>query len=449
MGEGGSMKKTTLDNLLIGFCFMLFLLTSSSTFVYSLQGTTTVSVIPSSVTASMGQNFSINVTILSVLDLYGWEFKLGWNVSLLDAVNVAEGSFLKAGGSTFFTYTVNATDGYMIVDCSLLGTVPGVSGNGTLATITFYVKDVGECPLDLYDVILLNSLEQPISCQAVDGHGYFTPPHDVAVTDVSASPITVLPSGIVNVNVTVQNQGGFNEEFNVTAYSNLEIIGLQSVSLASGSSATLPFMWNTTDFGKGDYTISASVSVVPDEIDTADNNKTADEIVTILCYGHDIAVVDVEPSKTVVPQGHSVNITVIVKNYGIFSENFNTTAYTNTTAIQMQTTTLASGESIKLNFTWNTSGFTRAYIISANATPVEDEADTTDNTFIDGIVKVSCLGDINGDYITNMLDYQLVKNAIPSTPSSPKWNPNADMDNNLVVNMLDYQIVKIHIPSSA
>jgi hypothetical protein len=48
-----------------------------------------------------------------------------------------------------------------------------------------------------------------------------------------------------------------------------------------------------------------------------------------------------------------------------------------------------------------------------------------------------------------MLDYQLVKNAIPSTPGSPKWNPNADINNDGVVNMLDFQIVKIHVGEHA
>lgn len=449
MGEESSMKKTTINNLLIGLCFMLFLLTSLSAFVYPLQETTTLSVAPSPVTASVGQNFSINVTILSVVDLYGWEFKLGWNASLLDAVNVVEGPFLKTEGSTFFTYTVNATEGYMIVDCTLLGIVPGVSGDGTLATMTFYVKDVGECLLDLYDVILLNSFEQPISCQIVDGYGYFTPPHDVAVTNVSVSPITVLPGDIVNVNVTVQNQGGFAEEFNVTAYSNLEIIGIQFVSLDSGSSTTLLFVWDTTDFGKGDYVVSVSASVVPDETDTADNNKVADEIVTVLYYGHDIAVINVAPSKTVVGQGYSMYIVVTVKNYGIFGEDFETTVYANTTAIQTQAVILASGENTKLTFTWNTSDFIRAYIISANATTVPSETNTNDNAFIDGIVKVSCIGDINGDYVTDGQDFQLVKRAVPSTPGDPDWNPNSDINNDGITDGQDYQLVKRHIPSYA
>jgi len=56
---------------------------------------------------AVGQNFTININISNVTDLYGWEFKLGWNTTTLDVVEVYEGPFLKNVGDTFFTYKVN------------------------------------------------------------------------------------------------------------------------------------------------------------------------------------------------------------------------------------------------------------------------------------------------------------------------------------------------------
>ncbi len=141
---------------------------------FSTQQTTVMSIAPSSITAKVGQNFMINITIADVVDLYGWEFKLKWGGVLLDAVNVVEGLFLRIGGDTFFTYKINNTAGYMLVDCALLGNVPGVNGDGTLATVTFYVKSSGECSLDLYDTILVNSFEQIILHETEDGYGSFT-----------------------------------------------------------------------------------------------------------------------------------------------------------------------------------------------------------------------------------------------------------------------------------
>jgi general secretion pathway protein D len=137
-------------------------------------GSVTVAVSPPSITASVGQDFSVDINILSVSDLYGWEFKLGWNESLLGLVSVDEGPFLRSGGNTFFTYLLNTTEEHIVVDCTLEGQIQGVSGNGTLATVTFSTTTVGECPLNLYDVILLDSNAQQISCSAVGGYGNFT-----------------------------------------------------------------------------------------------------------------------------------------------------------------------------------------------------------------------------------------------------------------------------------
>lgn len=55
------------------------------------------------------------------------------------------------------------------------------------------------------------------------------------------------------------------------------------------------------------------------------------------------------------------------------------------------------------------------------------------------------VGDINGDGFTNIQDYVLVKLAVPSSPGSPKWNPNADINKDGAVNIEDYQIVKNNI----
>jgi hypothetical protein len=270
------------------------------------------------------------MAVSGVSDLYGWEFQLGWNSTLLDAVNVSEGPFLKAGRSTFFTYKVNATAGNMIVDCTLFGNIPGVSGDGTLGTITFYAKSVGQCPLDLHDVILLNSLEQPIPYQAV-----------------------------------------------------------------------------------------------------------ADNIVTILHPGHDVAVIGVEPLKTIVAQGYTTYIAVTVKNYGIFSETFNTTAYVNTTAIQTQTLTLTSGNSIKLKYTWNTTGFAKGnYTVSAYAWPVPGETNTENNVAATVIIE-TILGDVTGDGKVDIIDIATIAKAYGSYPGHPKWNPNADLDDNNKIDIMD------------
>lgn len=260
---------------ILSLTFMLFLLilgaSTQKTSVanngnYTVFSTATIYVDPRASNGTIGQNFTININVANVTDLYGWEFKLGWNVTVLDAVNVTEGSFLRSGGSTYFYPQINNTAGYVLVDCTLLGTIPGVSGNGILATVRFYVKTAGECILDLYNTILVNSTEMPIMHTAIGGY-YYTLVHDVAVVNLVASESVV--------NVTVKNQGTCAERFDVsTYYTHLTepLIGTQTVTLNPGASAALTFNWTPPTYGW--YEILASASIVPGEIDTANNNRT-------------------------------------------------------------------------------------------------------------------------------------------------------------------------------
>lgn len=154
---------------LMSACILILFSTSIVTQL-SASGTTTFYVHPSTSTVAVGQTFVIHIKISAVNDLYGWEFKLGWDPNLLDAVDVTEGLFLKQSNDTFFTKKINNAEGYILADCTLLGNVPGVSGDGTLAYVEFYAKNEGTSALDLYDTKLVNSLEQSITHTANDGN---------------------------------------------------------------------------------------------------------------------------------------------------------------------------------------------------------------------------------------------------------------------------------------
>ena len=273
------MRKSIIILSIIIFSFLLLGITYKFTIAtYTLSSSTTVYVDPQTSVGTIGQNFTININISNVIDLYGWEFKLGWNSTILDAVNVAEGSFLKSGGETFFTYKVNNTEGFVLVDCTLLGDVSGVNGNGTLASIEFHVKTYGNCTLDLYDTTLVSSSEQPIEHTAIDGYYYTsTVMHDVAVIKLTAS--------IYNINVTVENQGTSTETFDVSVYyTHLTdpLIGTQTVTLEPGANITLTFSWSPAG---GEYEIRAEANTVPGEEDTADNTLTISFYVAVGGFG--------------------------------------------------------------------------------------------------------------------------------------------------------------------
>jgi len=274
------MNKVMMDILSLAIALSLLF---SAIFVYEFSvtaGVTSASVIvsvdPPISTVAAGQNFMINVNISGVADLYGWEFKLRWNSALLDIIGVTEGSFLKRGSNTFFTYKMNNSEGYVLVDCTLLGDVCGVSGDGTLATVKFYVESGGGSVLDLYDTKLVSSQEQAIMHTAMDGYAYLLAAHDVAVTYVKVSDVEAYLGWIVGVNVTVRNEGTEAENLSVTAYCNATEIGSQTITnLNSGSEKTLIFSWNTTNVQPcAYYEIWAKADVVQNETDTTDNTCT-------------------------------------------------------------------------------------------------------------------------------------------------------------------------------
>ena len=111
---------------------------------------------------------------------------------------------------------------------------------------------------------------------------------DVAVTSVDPSkhylgracPHT--PVGFCsNVSVTVANQGTLPATFDVTLYANATQIGIQTVTnLAAGGSQTLIFLWNSSGFTMGNYSVRADAEILSGEVDTLDNTLT-DGIVRI------------------------------------------------------------------------------------------------------------------------------------------------------------------------
>jgi hypothetical protein len=124
---------------------------------------TTVYVDPDKVVRSIGQDFVVNISISNVANLYAWECKIEWNMTVLELVNVTEGTFLKKAGSTFFSSKLNETFGHVVIDCTLLGDSAGANGSGLLASIQFHVKNEGACDLVPYDAKFVDTSDQMIA----------------------------------------------------------------------------------------------------------------------------------------------------------------------------------------------------------------------------------------------------------------------------------------------
>ena len=120
------------------------------------------------------------------------------------------------------------------------------------------------------------------------------------------------------------------------------------------------------------------------------NNRDNYPLVKPCGVTHDIGITGITPSETSVEPGSMLDINITVMNYGFYNENFNLTAYANTTIISQTEVTLSSRNSATITFTWNTTGVTPGtYTLKAQASTVPGETDTTDNTLIDGQVDIN------------------------------------------------------------
>ena len=170
---------------------------------------------------------------------------------------------------------------------------------------------------------------------------------------------------------------------------------------------------------------------------TGDGSFTLD---STFSANHDISVLDVEPSAPSVYEGNTLNLSVTVKNKGLNEESFNITAFYNNSVIEKQTVSnLTGGDTIGLNFTWDTSETTAGYYaIKAEADTVENEYNTTDNTFINGIVYVKLLGDVDSDGDVDGSDLFDLSEAYGSDPGDPNWNSDCDVDGDGEVDASDF-----------
>jgi adhesin HecA-like repeat protein len=134
---------------------ILFVVVVSTT----LMADPVLSVQPPSVNVTSGQNFSVDVIVSGVTDLFAYQFDLGFNPSVVRADGVTEGSFLATGGSTLFIPgSIDNVGGAVSNNGdTLLTAISGVSGGGTLASFEFTAVGGGSSSLDIFNTIVLDS----------------------------------------------------------------------------------------------------------------------------------------------------------------------------------------------------------------------------------------------------------------------------------------------------
>ena len=114
-----------------------------------------------------GGSFTLRLSAEKIVDLAGWQADITFDPNVLEAIEVNEGDFLKAGGvGTFFLRgTIDNTAG-KITKISSARLSGGVNGTGTLLSVTFTAKAVGETRVTLSNLHAGDSSTEAIALDA-------------------------------------------------------------------------------------------------------------------------------------------------------------------------------------------------------------------------------------------------------------------------------------------
>jgi len=163
---------------------------------------------------------------------------------------------------------------------------------------------------------------------------------------------------------------------------------------------------------------------------------------------HDVAILNVKPSRTIIGQGYPsyINVDVLLFNYGNCTEDFRLDVYVNSSLAQSFSGVLAGENFTIIGFSLNVTGLAKGiYNVTAHLQPIQNETDTSDNIYTIW-VYVTIAGDVTSitpevpDYRVDMRDIGALCSKFMATPSSPEWNPNYDINNDNIINMRDIGI---------
>jgi hypothetical protein len=400
-------------------------------------------------TMGPSNTFNINVTLGNATNLGLCTFNLTYVPSVINWIGIEV--FRVQGQFPTATIMLHGNAGFVWTSLNYSSPI-STDPPAPIVRMTFHVEAYGISPLNLTDTQLLDYEGHTIAHAEFDGL-FSNIIRDVTVTNVVPATNWIYQGWLDDINVTVKNLGNVSETFTASAYYNNSLIGtVPIVNLAPNDETTATITWNTTGVAEGNYTITGVASTVPFEYNTT-NNVYVDGIVQVVTVIHDVAITNVSLAKTWIYQTQKVNITVTAINLGNLSESFNVSAFMDANLVgTTQLTNLAPNAPVNLTFTWNTTLATPwgNYTARGEASLVPHEYNATNNVYVDDILTVRLLGDINGDGKVDGKDLGAVAQAFasygpnylyPGSPPHPRWDPNADMNGDNKIDGKDLGIV--------
>jgi len=265
-----------------------------------------LSIQPTVVLLGVGQSFFIDIYVTDVVKMYGFQFTVYYNTTMLTALDFFSYNpfAFKAPSAIEDDPWGNGTGRVAVAFSSYMGDGVGFTGATPVARIYFSIDAEGTSSLHFYrhpttfgwSDVFGQSIE-PVYVR--DGVSTTSPTHDVAVQDVKPNVAQVTPGGNVNIDVTVKNEGTSPENVTVTVFYNTSITDWKIIDvpktvkeLAAVDTKTVTFTWNTAGVERDRYLIKAEATLPPDVIDD-DPSDNVKEDGMIVVGRHDVAVTSV------------------------------------------------------------------------------------------------------------------------------------------------------------
>ena len=118
---------------------------------------------PEEIDARKGTEFTIDINGSTTENIYGYQFDIVFDSSVLEAVEVTHGDFLVPDGSTLWTDTkINNSAGTVEIAASRVDTEIGIDGEGNMVEVKFLAKEAGESNIDFEDIKVSDEDINPI-----------------------------------------------------------------------------------------------------------------------------------------------------------------------------------------------------------------------------------------------------------------------------------------------
>lgn len=421
-------------------------------------------------------NFTVNVSIINASGVYGLEFQLSFNTSVLSANSITPGSFIP--GSVTPSTLIDNTAGFVMFNVSLSSSL---DGSGALATISFQVQALGHTAIHLYGVQLVDSLGRALPYTTADGSFDNVLLAKLAVDPPVIIDPTLVPPATFMINVTLAEvRDLYGYQFNLTFDPNVLIclqVQIQDVlnethyipnqnidnlhgfifinvtyyspAVPLNFDSPLPAVavkFRVKSLGTTNLTLTNTglVDSTGQPITHEDHNGFFQSLIV------DVGVINLSASPTAFYKGQGTNVTCTVTNEGNSSESFILNIYYNSTLLAtVNVTSLAPSTNATITVTWNATAVPPGkYVLSAQIPPLPYETHISDNNLTDGIATVKIPGDINGDGAVDIYDALLASAAFGSSPGNPNWNQAADLNGDGTIDIYDMIILAAHFGQS-